>query len=210
VNVDRAESQTRPADAVAPPSAIGGLRAATWPSHQRLEKRIDVKARFASVDAYRAHLENLLGFIAALEARIPVDLFGAALPDYPSRRKQGLLEQDLAALGLGPDAIAGLPRCPDVPAPRSIAEAFGCVYVLEGATLGGRTLLPVVTSRLTLDAGRGATFLASYGESVAPMWGRFGIALDAWCCDAPRRDAAEATAVATFEALERWLCRSRS
>ena len=132
----------------AQPSAIAALRAATWPSHQQLEKRIDVKSRFGNLVAYRAHLENLYGFCAALEARVAPDTFGDALPDYPSRRKLVLLARDLASLGLGPDTIATLPCCGDMPAIDSIASAFGCVYVLEGATLGGRTLLPVVAARV--------------------------------------------------------------
>jgi heme oxygenase len=85
--------------------------------------------------------------------------------------------------------------------------AFGRIYVLEGATLGGRTLLPVVASRVGVTAARGAAFLASYGAAVGEMWSRFGFALDAWCDDQARREAAEAAAIATFESLGRWLCR---
>ena len=183
------------------------LRAATWPSHQRLEMRIDVKSRFASLAAYRTHLRDLHGFVAALESRLAIDAFGDALPDYPARRKLALLARDLEAIGDAADVIAALPRCPDMPAVDSIAGAFGCVYVLEGATLGGRTLLPVVTNRVGVAPDRGASFLASYGDAVGTMWSRFGAAVDAWCDEPNRRTAAQAAAVATFETLERWLCR---
>ena len=169
--------------------------------------RIDVKSRFGSVGAYRSHLENLHGFCAALETRVGPDTFGDALPDYSSRRKLALLARDLGSLGLAPEEIAALPCCPDLPAIDSVASAFGCVYVLEGATLGGRTLLPTVAARVGVTPERGAAFLASYGDEVGAMWRRFGAALDDWCRDPGRRADAETAAIATFAALERWLCR---
>jgi heme oxygenase len=83
---------------------------------------------------------------------------------------------------------------------------LGCLYVLEGATLGGRTLLPLVQARLGFTANNGAAFLASYDEDVAPMWRSFGVALDTWCDAAERRDRATRAAVATFTSLHEWLC----
>ncbi len=187
-------------------SAIAGLRSATWPSHQRLEKRLDVKARFTQADAYRAHLERMWGFCATIEASLLMESFGGKLPDYEMRRKMPLLTQDLLALGADPDHIASLPRCEAIPDTADPAAAFGCVYVLEGATLGGRTLLPLVQSRLGLTAVRGASFLASYGDLVGPMWRDFGIALDAWCGEPGRQMSAARAAVGTFDALAAWLC----
>ena len=186
-------------------SALAALRSATWPSHQRLEKRLDIKARFTEAGAYRAHLERMWGFCAALERRLAPGAFAGALEDFDSRRKLPLLTQDLVALGLEPESVARLPCCPDLPACADPASAFGCAYVLEGATLGGRTLLPLVQSRLGLTAERGAAFLASYGENVAAMWHTFGAALDVCCARPERRAAAAAAAVVTFDALEAWL-----
>jgi len=187
-------------------SAIAGLRAATWSSHQRLERRLDVKARFSDLDAYRAHLQAMWGFCAGLEQNIGADRFGDALSDYESRRKLPLLTQDLLALGNESEAIQALARCRSIPVCPDAAAAFGCAYVLEGATLGGRMLLPLVQTRLGLTAQHGAAFLASYGENVTPMWHGFGTALDAWCCGPERQASAAAAAVATFDALEDWLC----
>ncbi len=191
-------------------SAIAGLRAATWPSHQRLEKRLDVKARFTNADAYRAHLERMWGFCAAIEASLRPESFGGSLPDYETRRKLPLLMHDLLALGARPGDIASLPRCQAVPNAVDPAAAFGCVYVLEGATLGGRTLLPLVESSLGVTAARGASFLASYGEHVGAMWREFGVALDAWCGAPERQVRATLAAIGTFDALAGWLCGERS
>jgi heme oxygenase (biliverdin-IX-beta and delta-forming) len=187
-------------------SAIAELRSATWSSHQHLEKRLDVKTRFTNAAAYRAHLEKMWGFCGAIERRLGHQVFGQTLADYESRRKVPLLTRDLVALGASIDSVTCLPLCEDVPDCPAPACAFGCLYVLEGATLGGRTLLPLVESRLGLSADSGAAFLASYGEQVGFMWRAFGASLDAWCTDPPRRVCASRTAVATFESLSRWLC----
>jgi heme oxygenase (biliverdin-IX-beta and delta-forming) len=187
-------------------SAIAELRLATWPVHQRLEKRLDVKTRFTEPRAYRAHLEKMWGFCAAIERRLEPHVFGAAVPDYEKRRKIPLLTRDLIALGADAEAVERLPSCETIPDCADPAAAFGCIYVLEGATLGGRTLLPLVQSRLGLTAEGGAAFLASYGDEVASMWRGFGAALDAWCDPPERRVRATHAAVATFTSLDEWLC----
>lgn len=187
-------------------SAIAALRSATWSSHQRLEKRLDVKARFTNLGAYRAHLQKMWGFCAALEQSLEPEPFGSLLSDFESRRKLPLLTLDLLAVGAGAEEIASLPRCRAWFASPNPAAAFGCVYVLEGATLGGRTLLPLVESHLRLSARNGAAFLASYGDDVAAKWRDFGVALDTWCCTPERRSGAVQAAVATFDALADWLC----
>jgi heme oxygenase (biliverdin-IX-beta and delta-forming) len=186
-------------------STIADLRAATWPSHQKLERRLDVKKRFSSLSAYRCHLERMWGFCAMLEA-LTEPWVRDALRDFESRRKLPLLTRDLIATGSDPNAVAKLPRMTPVPACRDTASGFGCLYVLEGATLGGRTLLPKVQRTLGLAPTHGAEFLASYGERVTLMWRTFGSALDAWCVDPARSARARTAAVATFDALADWLC----
>jgi heme oxygenase (biliverdin-IX-beta and delta-forming) len=186
-------------------SAMAELRSATWPCHQRLEKRLDIKTRFSNLSAYRAHIEKMWGFCAALEEQLKSEVFADALPDYESRRKLPLLGQDLISLGADSQSLASLSYCPTVPVCSDAATAFGCVYVLEGATLGGRTLLPLAETRLGLTADRGAAFLASYGPGVESMWRTFGAALDAWCSVPRRRANATQAAVGTFQALDAWL-----
>jgi heme oxygenase len=197
----RTAAATNPAKSV-----MAELRAATWPCHQRLEKRLDVKARFADRHRYRSHLEQMWGYCEPLERRIAhVDL-GDALSDGDARRKIPLLGRDLAVLGMDRESIAGLARCERVPSIDGAAAALGSLYVMEGATLGGRMLLPLVASNLGYGPGRGASFLASYGTDTDLMWARFAASLDAWCADPGRRESAVIAAVATFEALEYWLC----
>jgi heme oxygenase len=194
---------SRPPSLQAPLSALAALREATWTCHQRLEKRIDFKSRVASREAYRAHLVQMWGFYAALEPRLATSLGEAALADFEARRKLPLLERDLLALGAD---VSLLPRCAAVPSCDDAASALGAAYVLEGATLGGRTLMPLVESRLGLTPERGAAFFSSYGAAVDSMWRAFGAVLERCCPAGPERVRAAASAAATFAALEGWLC----
>jgi len=193
-------------DATGGAAALQVLRATSWPRHQRLEKRLNVKHRFTSRDAYSAHLALMWGFCAGLERSLDPHAMHLALEDFGARSKLPLLERDLTVLGFDTAAIAGLPVCPGFPAESDIASAFGSLYVLEGATLGGRTLLPLVHGNLGYSAESGAAFLASYGEAVGMMWQRFGAALESWCCSAERKARAADAATLTFARLEHWLC----
>jgi heme oxygenase (biliverdin-IX-beta and delta-forming) len=190
----------------APLPTMARLRNATWSSHQRLEKRLDVKRRFSTHDQYRGYLEKMWGFCAPLEQQLERHPFGSVLADYESRRKLPLLTHDLIAMGATASSVASLPRCVAVADCADLAGAFGCAYVMEGATLGGRTLLPLVQSRLGVNAQHGAKFLASYGEGILGKWRTFGAALEVWCCTPERQKSAAWAAVATFETLEGWLC----
>lgn len=179
---------------------MAALKQATWPVHQRLEKRLAVKDRFGDLDSYRAHLSRLLMFHVSAEAAWGPWL-KPALSDFAARRKTELLTSDLAAVGGQP-----LPGIATVPVAASTAAALGSQYVLEGATLGGQYLLPLVERRLGLSAGHGASYLASYGPEVAMMWRGFGAAVQAHCHTNEATLEAVAAAQATFAALEICLC----
>jgi heme oxygenase (biliverdin-IX-beta and delta-forming) len=183
------------------------LRAASWPWHQRLEKGLDVKARFSGLDAYRQHLQQMWGFCAAMERSLTPRSFDGALPDYDARRKLPLLTQDLAVLGVSAMSVACITVCPSVPDTSRPAAAFGCAYVWEGATLGGRILLPLVEDRLGLTATHGAAFLASYGDNVTSMWLKFSAALNSFCGMPDRQNLAVEAAISTFDRLANWLYR---
>jgi len=176
------------------------LKEATWDQHLRLEKRLEIKDRFSETSAYRDHLTRLWGFHAAAEAQWAGFLLGA-LDDYPARLKAPLLARDIEALGgLPPSALASVSPVADEVA------ALGGFYVLEGATLGGQHLLPIVQRKLGLSATHGASYLASYGPDVHEMWRRFSAIVDARCATPEAQEHASETARATFLALENWLC----
>ena len=87
-----------------------------------------------------------------------------------------------------------------------MAEAFGCLYVLEGSTLGGRVISRHVQSRLGSDVPR--AFLDAYGSRTGERWQAFRAAL----AGAPRNRDVDARIIAgaraTFEAFTAWLTTS--
>ena len=185
-----------------PPSpTMTALKQATWPMHQHLEKSLGIKDRFSDLARYREHLARLLRFHTAAEKAWAMWLT-PALSDFAVRRKAALLMHDLRAVGGVP--MTGVITLPVV---NDTATALGCFYVLEGATLGGQHLLPLVQRRLGLSAGHGASYLASYGPEVGTMWQRFGAAVEAYCTTPEAAARAVAAAQATFTALEDWLCK---
>ncbi len=176
------------------------LKEVTWDVHLRLEKRLAAKKRFSDLPSYREHLSKLWAFQAAAEDQW-APLLQTVLDDFPARRKAHLLAGDIdAAGGSLPSAAAPVPIAQDGVA------ALGGFYVLEGATLGGQHLLPIVERKLGLSASHGASYLASYGPDVERMWQLFGAAVTAQCTTPPLRERAAFSARATFLALEQWLC----
>ncbi len=181
------------------------LKNGTRAIHARLERRLSIKTRLATPNAYSKHLVRLLGFYVVAEARWAAP--GAiALDDYDARRKAHLIAADLQALGLSPEAVGAVPLCDHVPEASDITSALGGLYVVEGATLGGQHLAPMANRSLGVSAERGASFLAAYGERSPAMWRRFGAAVESWCDTTAKIERAVGAARSVFLAIEDWLC----
>lgn len=183
------------------------LKAATRGAHLRLESRIDIAARIADPVAYRTLLAGLWGFHAGLEPQLAVFDWAAAGIDLAPRLRQGDLEADLDRLGIDAAARAELPRIAETALPRlgSHAAAFGCLYVLEGSTLGGRVISRMIAASLGYGRTSGAGYYAGYGERTGVMWQTFVAALNAALLAADHRAAAQTAALATFDMLGDWL-----
>lgn len=52
-------------------------------------------------------------------------------------------------------------------------EAIGALYVLEGATLGARVLLPRLRRAGVLPGATGSRYLDAYGNDAGRMWESF-------------------------------------
>ena len=120
------------------------------------------------------------------------------------RARAELIERDLLALGVSPAELASLPLCNDRPELSCFEDLAGCLYVLEGACLGGQVLTPLLHRRLGLTKGSGAAFFAGDEESTLPRW----TLIVAWVDGLPRTGASTTriigAATATFEAFARW------
>ncbi|QSQ28369.1 biliverdin-producing heme oxygenase [Pyxidicoccus parkwayensis] len=187
------------------------LKTETRPHHERTEAAVRLMDPGLTLGDYRRHLEALHGFYVPLESQLAARLDGAvpALRAH-ERWKVPLLEQDLCALGHDASSLARLPRCALLPPLPGVPEALGCVYVLEGSTLGGQLILRHLKRHFAnTPVGHFAVFQA-YGDEVGSMWRAFGQAVLEASSQAASEDF-DARVVKgaqdTFDAFGAWLLR---
>lgn len=179
------------------------LREATAEVHARLHAVPAFEALAAgrlSLATYVALLQRLLGFHGAVEAALaaapPLQPYGIELAE---RRRSEALRIDLASLG----AADTTPLAP-LPSLGSAARALGCLYVVEGSTLGGRQLARGLDHLLPAGTAAGRAFLLGHGPRHGAMWQSCCAAIET-CGEEPGSLAAMATAATeTFAAFEAW------
>ncbi len=189
------------------------LRGATQVSHQQIEHNARLRRMFEpgySLAEYRTLLARLLGFYAPLEADL-ASQGGAVLAPFEldSRWKSPWLRQDIEHLGLDSSAIAALPCIPPLARPpiATPPAAVGCLYVLEGATLGGQLIARHLSRTLDLNAAGGGRFYSGYGAEAGRMWRDFRATLATLTLSGADIAVATHTAVEMFSCLDRWLAR---
>ena len=144
------------------PAARHVLRERTEAAHERLHHLPDFAALAAGEltrDGYLSLLGRLYGFHAPMEAVLEASLGderGALAPE--GWRRADLLIRDLSHFGASTRDIENLPVVA-VRAPESRATAIGCLYVLEGSTLGGRVLARGLDGLLPVGSMDGRRFL---------------------------------------------------
>jgi heme oxygenase len=200
-----ANAETEPTEA----SLQQRLKRETRPAHQHLEAQLGLLNPGLDVHRYLRVLEVFYGFYVPVEAAVRRRA-AAELPlGFPLRARAELIERDLLALGLSPAGLAALPLCSDRPELSCVEDLAGCLYVLEGACLGGQVLSPLLHRRLGLAKGSGAAFFAGDEEWTLPRW----TVIVAWLDGLPRTGASTAkiisAATATFDAFARWAAVAR-
>jgi heme oxygenase len=181
------------------------LKRETADLHRRLEIDLGLLESELSLDRYRQVLEFFFGFYAPIEAGLGRVASASPLLGLPLRARTALIEGDLQSLGLSRREIAELPRCVDLPPLSCREELAGCLYVLEGACLGGQVIAPALHERLGVAKGSGASFFIGDGEGTPARWSLFL----AWLEGLVRAGSATAEIVAsareTFLAFARWV-----
>ena len=189
------------------------LKAQTRAEHVAMEATLDLMRDDLSLADYRRLLERYLGFYAPVEARLAWVLASVAIArldglEFETRRKLPLLQADLAALG-GP-AAATLAVCDALPPLHTPAQAMGCLYVLEGATLGGMVIGRHVQRTLGLTPDCGARFFHGNGARTAEEWRAFRAVLAGFAASPASADAVVESANETFQSLRHWCLRGRA
>jgi heme oxygenase len=98
-----------------------------------------------------------------------------------------------------------LSRCTNLPLLSSREDMAGCLYVLEGACLGGQVIVPTLRQRLAVDKDSGASFFVGDADATSARWILVLTWLDALVRAGARSDEIAASACATFLALARWV-----
>jgi heme oxygenase len=80
------------------------------------------------------------------------------------------LRQDLAGLGVIAETIT---PCDNLPPLATTADCYGCLYVLEGSTLGGQIICREVARRFPGKASEISRFFQPYGDRTGEMWTGF-------------------------------------
>jgi heme oxygenase len=162
--------------------------------------RLSAELRFAVADLHEA-LEALVGDAGAAWTladytawlRMFHDILGPFEQDcarhhafagigveLAKRRRLPLVRRDLLRLGARP-----APTPPAAPVYTGFAEALGALYVVEGATLGGRMILSKLSPQLREVIGEATAFLAGYGAETGGLWNDLKAALDRYGAEHP-------------------------
>jgi heme oxygenase len=183
------------------------LKAATSSRHTALEKLLPLLDADLSSATYRHFVQKMFGFYEPLEASLLATPWWGELDlDVSLRHKTPRLLQDLRALGDTEADIAALPRCQHLPPLTNQAQLWGCLYVIEGATLGGQIIIKRLNAQLALSATSGASFFDGYGPQTGARWKTFCAALSAQGEGVSGgSDAMLASANRTFDTLSHWL-----
>jgi heme oxygenase len=182
-------------------SLFDRLNSSTASLHAQIEQVIDPLRRIDSLEEYASLLVRNWGIYRPLEARLGQMDWKAAGIDFSARQKCRLLEKDLSALRI---STADIETTSDLPLLPSINAGLGCLYVLEGATLGGQIISKHLHEKLSIHPDNGGAFYGGYGSKTGEMWTSFKKASTAYCMDEKCMSQAEQGAVETFQKFIHW------
>jgi heme oxygenase (biliverdin-IX-beta and delta-forming) len=181
------------------------LKRDTTSLHRRLETDLGLLDADLSVDRYRRILELFLGFYSPIEARMGHVVSAGLALGFPLRPRSGLIETDLRSIGLSDSQVANLRRCVDLPRLSSVEELAGCLYVIEGACLGGQLIAPALRDRLGVIQTCGAAFFVGDAERTGERWRLFLIWLEDLVRAGGTTEEIVTSARDTFLALALWV-----
>ena len=183
------------------PSVLTRLRVETRGEHEAVERVLNLMDTALSAEAYRQRLAQFYGFYCPLEAALHSRCTGQLASLLPRLNKTALLSQDLQRLHF---KVEDLPLCRQLPPIQTEAAVLGCLYVMEGATLGGRLITQHVQATFGIMPSTGGSFFEGYGADTGKMWQGMRQLLLSCAVDTPTENAIVANAIATFASLRGW------
>jgi heme oxygenase (biliverdin-IX-beta and delta-forming) len=185
------------------------FKAETHHLHQQISQQrsaSDMLSASITREEYTSFLARFYGIYQPLETLISAAPEWQQIDfDVQARCKAKHLYSDLVTLGYTAEEFHTLPMCTDLPNIQHFAHVIGCMYVLEGSTLGGQLITRHMRSRFGFDETNGCRFFSSYGAQIGPMWKAFGAFVETQARDQAFGDAAVAAASDTFIKIGAWL-----
>lgn len=147
------------------------LRNETKTAHQQLEKGTIPYIKQSTNEAAYSHvLYMFYGYFSQVEEQIQGIIDESVLPDIKERRQSGAILADLNSIGYPTE---NLRTANELPVIKSIPQALGAMYVLEGSTLGGRFISQMLAKQLNRTPAEGISFFSGYGEQTEAKWKKF-------------------------------------
>lgn len=138
------------------------LREGTLAQHCRVEKHLLLRQLMAStlsLEEYSRIIAAFTGFYATLEPRMQAISARFDFPGYEYQPRLPLLIKDRETL-----PVCAVTPCTMAPEYASADELLGVLYVLEGATQGGRVIAPWLQQKLALTDAAGARYFNFYRQ----------------------------------------------
>jgi heme oxygenase (biliverdin-IX-beta and delta-forming) len=185
------------------------IKEQTKESHSSLEQ-LPILHSLTSSDInqlqYLKILIKFYGFFSPLENAInQYPQIQNYLPDIETRRKASSLYNDINIISRKEDTKPLFKECHNLPAVANPAQAMGCLYVMEGSTLGGRFIYKNLEKNLQITDKDGASFFYGYGPETGEKWKKFQAGLSFFAEETPHETSKAITAaVDTFEKLKLW------
>jgi heme oxygenase len=172
------------------------LKQATAELHEKVESAFQLQRPLNDRASYSHALAKLRNVHACIEGCLKeIDWTDASIEISARMKKSAWIDSDLETLGH--------PRPPPTVQPRalissSLGAGLGALYVIEGATLGGRVIYSRANRELSVDPENGGRFFYGYGPTTLEMWSRFLHALNGFEADSTIGDEAAESATQTF------------
>ena len=152
---------------------LGKLKEATKEQHKNLEGTVNVMDEMFSMDNYKNLLAKFYRFYSGIEPELAKLNWSEVKHNFDDRLKLPKIEKDLANLGILDQVKKELSPWDSLPSLDSHAKAFGALYVIEGATLGGQVIKRHLEQHLKITPENGGKFFSGYGEMTGKMWKEF-------------------------------------
>lgn len=184
---------------------LGHLTRSMTIAHKALDHELELLSTMLTAERYRAVLCRFYGVNAPIEALLfAAHAWPSASLNREPRRKAHLLRADLQGLDI---EASDVPLCDELSDLPTLSEGPGCLYVIEGAALGGHIICRRLREHLDLSEDTGGNLFTGYGEGTGQMWREFCQELKARADTPEIQDAVVRGALSTFRTLLTWIQR---